>query len=280
MPELPWVKWYPTDWASEPGLRLCSLVTRAVWFEALNTMMLTNSGSISGTLESLSILLRCTATELQHTCQQLVLTKVGRVFEQNGNITIENRRMARELEIKELRRKAGIISAQKRQQSLNRVYQHPSASASASASVQGESEGETHLPEIEIPSLEEVLDSAKQIGLVEWKAKDFFNEMQTCGWLDAKKRHVMNWRAYLLRVKTWWESDGRPMEPPQRKNGGPVRVFPETQLKQVEDAIARHPCNPQSVVNGRVKITTELKAEYANLRNRLRELKSSITATR
>ena len=64
-------------------------------------------------------------------------------------------------------------------------------------------------------TLNEVLAAASMIGLAAWKAEDWFNEMEGCGWLDHNRRPVHNGRAVLARVKVKWESDGRPTSPPK-----------------------------------------------------------------
>jgi uncharacterized protein YdaU (DUF1376 family) len=68
----------------------------------------------------------------------------------------------------------------------------------------------------ERPSLEEVLAYAQHIGLAPWKATDWFQEMEGGGWLDHSHRSIVNWRAVLDRVRTRWEADGRPMQPPTK----------------------------------------------------------------
>ncbi len=67
----------------------------------------------------------------------------------------------------------------------------------------------------ERPSWKEVKEYASGIhcGLTEWKARDWFDEMQGCGWLDFQHRPIMDWKAVLRRVKTKWEADGRPTAP-------------------------------------------------------------------
>lgn len=69
----------------------------------------------------------------------------------------------------------------------------------------------------EHPSLPEVLATAEMIGLSEWKARDWFDEMEGCGWLDFQHRPVVRWQSILNRVKVKWEADGRPDSPPARK---------------------------------------------------------------
>lgn len=74
--------------------------------------------------------------------------------------------------------------------------------------------------EVARPSLEEVLAKAQFIGLAEWKARDWFEEMECCGWIDYLHRPVVNWTSMLTRLCRKWESDGRPASPPAyRKNG-------------------------------------------------------------
>src|SRR5579872_7472240 len=34
----PWLKWYPSDWRADAGVRLCSLAARGLWIELLGYM--------------------------------------------------------------------------------------------------------------------------------------------------------------------------------------------------------------------------------------------------
>ncbi len=67
------------------------------------------------------------------------------------------------------------------------------------------------------PKRNEVLSKAQFIGLAEWKANDWFDEMEGCGWLDHQHRPIADWTAVLTRVCRKWESDGRPASPPKPK---------------------------------------------------------------
>ena len=68
------------------------------------------------------------------------------------------------------------------------------------------------------PKLKDVEARAQMIGLAPWKARDWFDEMEGCGWLDHQKRPVVNWQAILNRVRSKWEADGRPMSPPVNRS--------------------------------------------------------------
>ena len=92
----------------------------------------------------------------------------------------------------------------------------PSPSSYASAS---ETQNHVHCPEIEVPGWDEVKAQSEKIGLVEWKARDWFDQMQSCGWKDKYRNEIVHWQSFLNRVKTWWEADGRPMTPKGTKTG-------------------------------------------------------------
>lgn len=66
------------------------------------------------------------------------------------------------------------------------------------------------------PAWETVKASAQNMGLPEWRTKDWFDKMEEVGWVDEKERPIRNWQAGLSRIKGWWEADGRPMERPKK----------------------------------------------------------------
>lgn len=68
------------------------------------------------------------------------------------------------------------------------------------------------------PTWEEVWAFAQTIGLAEWKARDWLDEMCMVGWIDWQKRPVQSWKHMLTRVCRKWEADGRPMGPPQTRS--------------------------------------------------------------
>jgi uncharacterized protein YdaU (DUF1376 family) len=73
----------------------------------------------------------------------------------------------------------------------------------------------------ERPSWDEVKAHCAIIGLVEWRARVWFDEMEGSGWKDRHNRNVTQWRPLLNTVKTYWEADGRPMTPKgQHANNG------------------------------------------------------------
>jgi len=80
----------------------------------------------------------------------------------------------------------------------------------------------------EIPSWEEFWEFCKSphCGIAaEWFAKDKF--LAVDDW--TKKR---DWKKYALRVRGWWDNDGRPMSPPQKQTNGSKFQLPEPTAKQ------------------------------------------------
>jgi hypothetical protein len=143
----------------------------------------------------------------------------------------------------------------------------------------------------ERPSEAEVQAFAQRIGLAPWKALDWFNEMEGCGWLDHQHRPIANWQAVLTRVKTKWEADGRPSAPPSilskasapNNPAKPAEQNSVWQLKQRldavnseitafraanghEDALGWHPRNDAARAGLRTLITKrkELQQKMAN----------------
>lgn len=138
------------------------------------------------------------------------------------NARLESERV-KQSEFRENRSKSGKKGAEKRWHSHSTAIAQPLAKhSSPSPSPSPNSMSYNARVCAERPSLAEVQAYAAQIGLAPWKAEDWFNEMEGCGWLDFNHRPVDKWRPLLARVKAKWEADGRPMSPPSSKfNGGP-----------------------------------------------------------
>jgi hypothetical protein len=195
MPELPWEKWYPTNWASEPGLRLCEAATRGIWFEAINTMMLQQTGSISGTIEQLASLCVCLVPQMQLALEQLKTFKVANVGMQNDCIILSCRKRLRDCNISDVRRDAAKARWSKPHANALHIVDAkqdaPSASASASASVS--------VSRFIVPELPAIKLQAAKIGLSDIEAEKFFNYYTSNGW-RVGKNPMKSWTHAL---STW-----------------------------------------------------------------------------
>ena len=67
----------------------------------------------------------------------------------------------------------------------------------------------------EIPDWPSVKAVADAIGLPEWRARLWFDDMEAVGWVH-RGQPVRKWRPLLTSVRTYWEADGRPSQPTAR----------------------------------------------------------------
>lgn len=104
-----------------------------------------------------------------------------------------------------------------RADAARRMAMHRERKKSGSASALEPSDGQQRPQQAsaEIPSLEEVKTEASKIGLAEWVATMWWTEMEGLGW-KVKGQNVAQWRKLLAVKRTWWEADGRPMQPKGR----------------------------------------------------------------
>lgn len=183
--------------------------------------------------------------KVQQTEWQTVSKRLARFF-QIGNGVWRHKRIDAELKrsqaVSEARSRAGKAGAQaKRKQTESnaeplleqRTTQHSTAQSPYFNSI------ERAASTAERPSLDEVLAHAQRIGLAEWKARDWFQEMEGGGWLDHNHRPVAKWTAILDRVRTKWEADGRPSQPPSNPRNRPQRPGPEPNQTQEKLEIPR-----------------------------------------
>lgn len=113
--ELPWIKFWVTDWKADPALRFCSIATRGFWFELLLTMHQTGqSGEVAGSYRQLASIASCTIKEAKDAVYELAKEGAADVFVDGFTdgpvpafnrehiawsrepVTLQNRRMRRE----------------------------------------------------------------------------------------------------------------------------------------------------------------------------------------
>lgn len=84
------------DWMKDPAVNVLRPSTRGIWFDALCHMHnLGRSGELSGTLNDLAKLCRCTPSEMRVAVDELKLREAAEVTERLGIVTLINRRMKR-----------------------------------------------------------------------------------------------------------------------------------------------------------------------------------------
>lgn len=234
----PAFQFYPADWLRDTALRTCSIKARGLWIDMICFM---HEGSPYGFLKvnhkvilpaNLAQMVGLTLQETEGCLNELA--EAG-VFETDAEGVIFSRRMIRDENIRNARASGGKLGGNPALKvnlppnlppnlpDATKDNQKPTPSSSSSTSsnivVDIERAGETGF---DIPDLKTVLAFAETIGLAPWKAEDWFYEMEGCGWLDWLKRPVAKWQPLLNRIKTKWESDGRPDGPNKSKGFTPT----------------------------------------------------------
>lgn len=101
MSKRPWLKWYPSDWRSEPSLRMCSRAARSLWVDLIGLMhdaepyghLLVNGKA--PTTKQLAAILGDSEKELKNL---LVELENAGVFSKTEDGVITSRRMMRDEE--------------------------------------------------------------------------------------------------------------------------------------------------------------------------------------
>ncbi len=101
MSSQPWLKFYPTDWRSDPALRMCSIAARGLWMEMLCLMHEASPrgslivGGVTVSDKQLAILSALTEGEV---CDLLAELEDAGVFSRDDDGTIYSRKMRRDTE--------------------------------------------------------------------------------------------------------------------------------------------------------------------------------------
>jgi hypothetical protein len=93
---------YTGDWLKDPALSKCSEAARGIWIDFLCAMHEdARSGQVTGTLDQLCRIGRCTAAVLAPCLSELSTSGAATVHERKGVFTVVNRRMTRERNARE-----------------------------------------------------------------------------------------------------------------------------------------------------------------------------------
>lgn len=232
MKKFPAFQFYPGDWLKDPALSLCSPAARGIWMDLLCAMHENGrTGELTGTVEQLARIARCSPSELQQYISELSAGAAS-VTKRNGRVTITNRRMAREYKA---RQDARLRQQQRREkQGLSPLSQDDNAEVtlySSSSSSSSDKDSTLHTENNEeqkrvgkgqfiAPSFEEVRDyvTAKNLNVDPQKFFDYF----TAGnWVDSKGNKVRNWKQKLITWSTHNADRGRTPESNNRQSQSP-----------------------------------------------------------
>src|SRR5678809_475144 len=89
------MKFYGEKWLGDADLSRCSLSTKGVWIDLCAFMQAKGIGTISGTLESLAKIPRCSAEEIAAALAELKVFEVADVTDEGGTFSVTSRRLSR-----------------------------------------------------------------------------------------------------------------------------------------------------------------------------------------
>ncbi len=115
MMKLPFLQLFTGDWLKDPCVSMLSPAARGIWFDFICVMAESDrSGTITGTRQALARLTRCAPDELSSALNELALCRTAEVKQDdNGLVTVTNRRMAREAKEREMAAKRQQIHREK-----------------------------------------------------------------------------------------------------------------------------------------------------------------------
>jgi len=135
MGKCPAFQFYPGDWRRDTQVQMASMETRGVWIEMLCCMWdALERGKLTGTIDQLVRLLRCSENELVRSLKEIEALQIGDVTLCNNQVTVINRRMYREnqrlLKIREqTRKRVQKYRNAKKQMACNAKITLPSSSS-------------------------------------------------------------------------------------------------------------------------------------------------------
>jgi hypothetical protein len=208
MSKLPAFQFYPGDWRKDPGVQSLSFHDRGVWFEILLLMhesdergrLLLNGKKMPE--DALARLLGLDNQILTTTLTTLLTYGVASVCEETGCIVC--RRMVRDEQLREVRKKAGklggnpnLVNQKVKQKPTTKVNQKstPSSSSSSSSST---SVKNIHPRKIIPPKLEDVRAYCAERGN-QIDPEQFVDYNDSKGWIVGKTK-MQDWQA---AIRTW-----------------------------------------------------------------------------
>jgi hypothetical protein len=195
-PKLPAFLFYPGDWMKDPQLRACSPAARGIWIDLLCAMHENGrTGTVTGTIKELAQFCSCNPREMQYALDELKRLKTAHVTFGIKNVTVANRRMQREHNLRE----ANKLRMRKLRQKQRRDAD-VAASSSCSSSVSSSKE---ELVSKKLSSERESSSGEKRGTLSQDFTEEFFDDLQ-----DRKIYRHLDVRDVFERFKVHVEECG------------------------------------------------------------------------
>lgn len=248
--KFPYIHFYPGDWKKDPALSQCTPSTRGIWIDLLCAMHEQDrSGVITGTLETLARVCRCSTVEFAAALADFRLHNVADVTERHENVTLINRRMNREYNARNSNRlrKARQRNKEPSRKSHKPLSVSPSSSSAVTVSPSGvqtvSGGGDAAKSVRAVPpgrkpeNLQQCLAMAARIGLGEPEARQWYVDAEAADWRRGDGTPFDNWPRQMCIYRDKLRS-ARP-GPGQTVGGAADIILRQTELKRVEDEMQR-----------------------------------------
>ena len=196
--KLPWLKFFPSDWLSDEGLRSCSVAARGLWMDLLALMTKSNTHGyllIGGMPPSVDQIAKIVGEDTATTRKLLEELESHRVFSRDVDNVVFSRRMRRDEE-----KRKGNADRQSRFRSRHNEESdfHP-------------------------PTHEEWMAYAKTIkGWDTINAESSFDHYQSNGWKIGGRAPMTDWRACARNCARRHSQNETPPRPTQTQRPKPA----------------------------------------------------------
>jgi hypothetical protein len=234
----PAILFYSGDWKKDPQLSKCSLAARGAWFELLLSMHENGrTGKLTGTIEELAQLVRCTPRELLRALDELERTRAAEVKKKKAKIntkvnqsktshvtrvTVINRRMKREAKVRD--DAALRMRRHRKKNTVTNVLHESHTTSSSSSSV---TSSEEDLVSEKLSRERESSSAGNQSTLPEDFSQEYLDDLQ-----DQKRFAHLDVREVHKKADDYYERRGMKLsrnklvdwlirEIPNRKETGP-----------------------------------------------------------
>lgn len=188
MSEMPFDKWYWSDWFGDPGIALLNPVSRCVWFELLGRMHQKTVYTLERTAEDIATECRISVNQALEAIEDLRRREVGKITIEGNKIIILSHRRQRDM------KKAAA--------STERVNKWRQRNGSANGNDEADGMPEGREVKVRPTKPSQVIAVADKIGYLmsQYEAEKFLADHKSVDWKNRYGQPITDWTELL---KTW-----------------------------------------------------------------------------
>ena len=208
--DLPAMMFYVGDWLKAPDIQCLDYETKGIWFEMLCYMWESNErGYLTYTIQELARLLRLSEDLLKQKLEQLLKRGIYSVRETDG--AIYSRRMVRDQEIREIRKKSGSLGGKK---SFAKRFAQAKNQANTEIETGTEIETEDVIEKNDkkiIPEFDEFFNYCKTLEIyhqsMDFQIQAKYNAWKENKWKDGNNKSIKNWKTKIQNTMPYFNQN-------------------------------------------------------------------------